>query len=134
MPFNFEHPEFNMCRQIVAIYLRKNEKDEVPWNTLKYLIGEIVYGGKVMDNYDRKILLTYVEEYFGDFIHSSYQPFSFFNSKDGSIPLNYIKMEQKLLRDDWNINSLKGEFIFIVTNGTVKYTIFTKLNHTILNY
>lgn len=123
-----------MCREIVAIYLRKTKEDEVPWTTLKYLIGEIVYGGKVIDNYDRRILLTYVEEYFGDFIHSSYQPFSFFNCKDDSIPSNYIEMEQKLLRNDWNINNLKGEFIFIIINGTVKYTIIKKLNHTILDY
>lgn len=101
-----------MCRQIISICLKKCKSDEIPWTTLKYLIGEIVYGGKVTDSYDRRILLTYVEEYYGDFIYSSHQPFSFYNCKDGSKPLAYIEMENKLFKSDKHFDSLKGEFGF----------------------
>lgn len=90
--------------------MRNCDKDNVPWSTLKYLIGEIIYGGKVIDSYDRRILLAYIEEYFGDFIYSTYQQFSFYNCKDVSKLLEYRKMEQKLFESDNHLNILRGEF------------------------
>lgn len=101
-----------MCQQIISICLRKSKSDEIPWTTLKYLIGEIIYGGKVIDSYDRRILLTYVEEYYGDFIYSSYQPFSFYICKDGSKPLKYIEIEKQVLESNEYFNTLKGEVSF----------------------
>lgn len=100
LPYNFEYSEYDMCQQIIAIFLRKSKPDEIPWTTLKYLIGEIIYGGKVIDSYDRRILLTYVDEYFGDFIYSSYQPFSFYNCKDCCKAVKYIEMERKLFESN----------------------------------
>lgn len=99
-----------MCQQIITIYLAKCSKDEVPWDSIKYLIGYIVYGGKVIDNYDRRVLLTYVDEYFGDFIQSSYQPFSFYGGKNDFAPSEYVETERKLLRNDEHLKSLGGEF------------------------
>lgn len=99
-----------MCRQIITIYLAKCSKDEVPWDSIKYLIGNIVYGGKVIDKYDRRVLSTYVDEYFGDFIQSSYQPFSFYTCKDGFAPSEYVETERKLLGSDEHLKSLRGEF------------------------
>lgn len=98
-----------MCQQILKIYLKKSKKDEIPWVTLKYLIGEIIYGGNVINMYDRRILLTYVEEYFGDFIYSSNQPFSFYICKNSFKPIKYLKLEKKLLESGSGFKSLKGE-------------------------
>jgi len=89
-----------MCQQIIGIFLRKSKLDEIPWTTLKYLIGEIIYGGKVIDSYDHRILLTYVDEFFGDFIYSSYQPFSFYNCKDCYKMVKYIEAERKLFENN----------------------------------
>lgn len=100
-----------MCRQIITDCLKRSTTDEVPWTNLKYLIGEIVYGGKVIDSYDRRILLTYVEEYFGDFIYSRYQPFSFYNCKDRSEkPLEYMAMEKNILERNTRSANLRGTF------------------------
>jgi len=96
-----------MCQLIITIFLKKSVQNEIPWTTFKYLIGEIIYGGKVIDNYDRQILLTYVDEYFGDFMYSSYQPFSFYNCKDCYKPMKYIEVERKLFES--NKHSLKGK-------------------------
>lgn len=90
-----------MSQKIIAIFLSKSKTDEkIPWTSLKYLIGEIIYGGKVIDTYDRRILLTYVDEYFGDFIYSAYQPFSFYSCKNGCKSIKYTEMERKILESN----------------------------------
>ena len=32
------------------------QDEYIPWGTLRYLIGEAMYGGRVSDSYDRRIL------------------------------------------------------------------------------
>ncbi|VVC32081.1 Dynein heavy chain, domain-2,Dynein heavy chain domain,Dynein heavy chain, domain-1,Dynein heavy chain, P- [Cinara cedri] len=100
LPYNFEYSDYAICQQIINICLKKSEQYEIPWITIKYLIGEIIYGGKIIDNYDRRILLTYVEEYFGDFIYSSHQQFKFYNCKEHNKIIEYMEMEKKLLRSN----------------------------------
>lgn len=41
----------------------------------------MVYGGKVLDKFDRRILLAYLDEYLGDFLFDSFQMFHFYNGK-----------------------------------------------------
>ena len=36
-----------------------------------------MYGGRVTDDFDRRVLNTYLKEYFGDFIFDSNQTFFF---------------------------------------------------------
>ena len=67
------------------MYLNKAEQfgdEELPWDTLRYLIGEAMYGGRVTDDHDRRVLMTYLNEYLGDFIFDTNQKFFF--SKTGS--------------------------------------------------
>ena len=42
-----------------------------------------MYGGRAIDNFDRRILNTYMDEYMGDFIFDTFQPFHFY--KDESV-------------------------------------------------
>jgi dynein heavy chain len=66
---------------ILRTYLNKNvaSKDsKIPWTTLRYLVGETIYGGRVTDDYDRRVLMTYLEEYLGDYVFDSFQEFKFF--------------------------------------------------------
>ena len=42
-------------------YLEANAK--VPWEDLRYLFGEIMYGGHITDDWDRRLCRTYLEEY-----------------------------------------------------------------------
>ena len=84
--YDFNESDFSVCTQILDTYLTKmfDAKDSrIPWNSLKYLIGEVMYGGRVIDNFDRRIVKTYMNEYMGDFLFDSFQPFSFF--KDSSV-------------------------------------------------
>lgn len=42
-----------------------------------------MYGGRVSDDMDRRILKTYLEEYMGDFLFDNCQKFSFSNHPNG---------------------------------------------------
>lgn len=41
-----------------------------------------MYGGRAIDSFDRRILKIYMDEYLGDFIFDTFQPFHFFHNKD----------------------------------------------------
>ena len=72
------------------MYLNKAHElgeEELPWDTLRYLIGEAMYGGRVTDELDRRVLNTYLEEYLGNFIFDTNQKFFFSRSNaDYEIP------------------------------------------------
>ena len=36
---------------------------QVPWEDLRYLFGEIMYGGHITDDWDRKLCCVYLEEF-----------------------------------------------------------------------
>ena len=67
------------------MYLMKafDSKDEmIPWGSLKYLIGEAMYGGRVTDSYDRRVLNTYLDEYMGDFLFDKNRDFFFAKTEE----------------------------------------------------
>ncbi|KAL3317581.1 Dynein heavy chain 10, axonemal [Cichlidogyrus casuarinus] len=85
IPYDFNESDFQVCNQIIETYLQKAfmEGDaRIPWESLKYLIGEVMYGGRAIDEFDRRILRTYMGEYFGDFIFDSFQPFHFYANEN----------------------------------------------------
>ena len=41
-----------------------------------------MYGGRAIDNFDRRVLNTYMDEYMGDFIFDAFQPFHFYSNKE----------------------------------------------------
>lgn len=45
-------------------------------------IFQTVYGGKVLDPYDRRILFAYLDEYLGDFLFDEFQPFHFYKGNN----------------------------------------------------
>ena len=42
-------------------YLEANNR--VPWEDLRYLFGEIMYGGHITDDWDRRLCSSYLGEY-----------------------------------------------------------------------
>ncbi|XP_011639724.2 dynein heavy chain 10, axonemal [Pogonomyrmex barbatus] len=82
--YDFNESDFNVCISILDTYLTKalaTKESSVPWNSLKYLIGEVMYGGRVIDSYDRRVSHTYMDEYFGDFLFDEFQPFHFYKDE-----------------------------------------------------
>ncbi|XP_036777654.2 dynein axonemal heavy chain 10 [Manis pentadactyla] len=94
--YDFNESDFQVCMEILNTYLTKASQQHdprVPWDSLKYLIGEVMYGGRAIDSFDRRILTIYMDEYLGDFIFDTFQPFHFFQNKevDYKIPIGDVK-------------------------------------------
>lgn len=73
---------------LISTYLKKahdNKDDQIPWGTLRYLIGEAMYGGRVSDSFDRRILATYLDEYLGDFLFDKFHPFHFYKNEADAV-------------------------------------------------
>lgn len=51
-----------MSESLLSLYL--NEYEEIPWDALKYLIAGVNYGGHVTDDWDRRVLTTYINDCF----------------------------------------------------------------------
>ncbi|KAM8934084.1 dynein axonemal heavy chain 11-like [Pelodytes ibericus] len=58
-PFNFG--DLTISVSVLYNYLEANS--QVPWEDLRYLFGEIMYGGHITDDWDRRLCCTYLEEY-----------------------------------------------------------------------
>lgn len=81
--YDFNESDYKISSDLIANYLNKTLEtgdEEIPWDTLRYLIGEAMYGGRVTDNYDRRVLNTYLTEYMGEFIFDKNQKFFFSKS------------------------------------------------------
>jgi len=80
--YDFNESDFRVSMQLLNTYLTKAHvqgDNKIPWGSLKYLVGEVMYGGRVIDDFDRRVVNTYMAEYMGDFIFDTFQPFHFYN-------------------------------------------------------
>jgi len=78
--YDFNDSDLTVSRKLLSTYLTKaymNGDEVLPWESLRYLIGECMYGGRVTDSFDRRVLTTYLEEYMGDFLFDAHLPFYF---------------------------------------------------------
>ncbi|EZA54880.1 Dynein beta chain, ciliary [Ooceraea biroi] len=57
-PFNVG--DLNISVSVLYNYLEASPK--VPWEDLRYLFGEIMYGGHITDDWDRRLCVSYLEE------------------------------------------------------------------------
>jgi dynein heavy chain len=61
---------------ILSNYL-EGGSDKVPWNDLKYMFGEILYGGHITDDLDRLLCNTYLDYYMRDELMDEMDMFPF---------------------------------------------------------
>ena len=47
-------------------------------------VFQVMYGGRVIDDFDRRVVSTYMDEYMGDFLFDTFQPFHFYRDGQAS--------------------------------------------------
>ncbi|KNC97489.1 uncharacterized protein SPPG_07404 [Spizellomyces punctatus DAOM BR117] len=61
---DFNDSDFEICENLMVVLL--DEYQETPWDALKYLIAEANYGGRITDDWDRRVLRSYINTLFSD--------------------------------------------------------------------
>ncbi|CAJ1051390.1 LOW QUALITY PROTEIN: dynein heavy chain 1%2C axonemal [Xyrichtys novacula] len=75
IPYEFTDGDLNICISQLKMFL--DEYHDIPFKVLKYTAGEINYGGRVTDDWDRRCLLSVLEDFYcpsvlvNDHIYSS---------------------------------------------------------------
>ncbi|KAA6419077.1 MAG: flagellar outer dynein arm heavy chain beta [Trebouxia sp. A1-2] len=62
MNYPFNTGDLLCCGQCASNYLENN----VPWDDLRYIFGEIMYGGHIVEDWDRRLANAYLFKYFNE--------------------------------------------------------------------
>ena len=65
IPYDFNESDFAICHDLIIVFLDEYP-DKVPFDAMKYLIAEANYGGRVTDDWDRRLVNVYIGELFCD--------------------------------------------------------------------
>lgn len=59
--YGFNMGDLRICSDILESYLNRESAMQVPWQDLRYIFGEIMYGGHITDFFDRRTNNTYLQ-------------------------------------------------------------------------
>ncbi|KAF7658906.1 hypothetical protein LDENG_00006200 [Lucifuga dentata] len=62
IPYEFTDGDLHICISQLKMFL--DEYQDIPYKVLKYTAGEINYGGRVTDDWDRRCLLSVLESFY----------------------------------------------------------------------
>ncbi|XP_035886761.1 dynein heavy chain 1, axonemal isoform X2 [Phyllostomus discolor] len=62
IPYEFTDGDLRICISQLKMFL--DEYDDIPYKVLKYTAGEINYGGRVTDDWDRRCIMNILEDFY----------------------------------------------------------------------
>ena len=78
MNYPFNTGDLLCCGQVAINFLEGSTK--VPWDDLRYVVGEIMYGGHVVEDWDRRLSNAYLMKYFNEELLDGVEMFPGFNT------------------------------------------------------
>ncbi|KAG8349154.1 putative Dynein heavy chain N terminal region 2 domain1 [Trypanosoma vivax] len=64
--YDFTTSDFEVSENIITLYIGNMPSDrveDIPFVTIRYLIAEASYGGRVTDDWDRRVINTYISQF-----------------------------------------------------------------------
>lgn len=83
MNYPFNAGDLLCCGQAANNYLENNVK--VPWDDLRYIFGEIMYGGHIVEDWDRRLANAYLFKYLNETLLEVVEFFPSFNAPANSL-------------------------------------------------
>ena len=82
IPYDFNDTDYKVSDDLLKTYL--DSYVDTPWEALKYLIAEANYGGRVTDELDRRVLRSYLDQFYCE------DALSIVNYKLSPLPMYFI--------------------------------------------
>lgn len=114
--------EFNSADWLASCMFMQNHLEDldpkrgISWSTVRYMISEVQYGGRVTDDYDKILLSTFAKQYFSSRMFS--EDFRFF---DGYPVFLYKTIDDYLARIETMASSDVPEVYGLHMNADITY-------------
>ena len=63
--YSFNMGDLTICSNVLQAYIEAAPSGTVPWADLRYILGEVMYGGHITDAWDRRLCNTYLKVLLG---------------------------------------------------------------------
>jgi len=122
-------------------YMESNAGGKVPWADLRYIFGEIMYGGHIVNDFDRVLANTYLEWYMKDDLLEETELFPFAEDEKGMsfrtcLPTSYDRYLDHI-EDELKVDTpiafglhTNAEIDFRTTQSNTLFAILTELSHS----
>lgn len=127
--------EFNSADWLASCMFIQNHLDDmdpkrgISWNTVRYMLGEVQYGGRVTDDYDKRLLNTFAKVWFSDRMFDD--EFAFYNGPQPYRIMKY-KMQEDYLAEISQMNVVDNPQVYgLHANADITYQ--TNTTRDILN-